>query len=174
MENGTVDTAFVSWTTTTFDDSAWVAPSTISTPALQPPIPLAGVSGAATSVAGPCAQVANGTFWERFGYENDEPAARFILRSLQPAVDDGVAAAAGTAAAAAAAASPAALPDGLDYGPAQGLWWRFDAERAQLLRPVLVVSAPAGTVFEICYCQALDSAPPSCGVSVLSVMNLAT
>ena len=159
MENATVDAAFVSWTTLAFDDSAWVAPFTATKPVLNMPIPLAGVNGAATSMAGACALVAHGMLWERFGYEDDEPAARFILRSLQPATaaQDLVLSCGANvhAAAAAAAAAASALPDGLDFGPAQGLWWRFDAARAQLLRPVLVVSAPAGTVFEICYCQAL-------------------
>ena len=46
-----------------------------------------------------------------------------------------------------------------DYGPPQGKWWRFDAQRCQLLRPKIVINAPAGTLIEVSPCTLLP--PPS-------------
>ena len=51
--------------------------------------------------------MAQGTLVERFGYENDDPAARFALRALSPSV-------------------AATAGGGLDYGQPQGRWWRYD------------------------------------------------
>jgi hypothetical protein len=47
-------------------------------------------------------------------------------------------------------------PMPLDYGPPQGVWWRYDALRCQLLCPIIQMKPPPiGTTIEICYCQEL-------------------
>eukprot|EP00937_MAST-01D_sp_MAST-1D-sp2_P007610 g7610.t1 len=164
----TVDAEQQGWREVAFDDAAWAAPADVSASCgLQQPVPLAGVCAAATSAAGALPQVAAGTLVERHGYEDDEPAARFRLRRLTTTGGAGGAgggSAVGVAAersrpgagsGSGAGAGAGAGSEPLDYGPAQGLWWRFDAARCQLLRPVLQLAAPAGAVVEICYCQAL-------------------
>jgi hypothetical protein len=116
------------WTQTVFDDGAWAAP--VAVPGFLPAVPLAGLASPATSVEGAIAQLANGVLWERYGYVDDDPAARLSVRLLGGMFDS----------------NPT-------YGTPQGLWWRFDALRCRLLRPVLTISAPAGSVIEVCYCQ---------------------
>ena len=49
---------------------------------LGPPVPLAAVTGPASSKPSGIVQIASGTLVERYGYVNDDPAARFILREL--------------------------------------------------------------------------------------------
>eukprot|EP00658_Telonema_sp_P-2_P035079 TRINITY_DN25561_c0_g2_i1.p1 TRINITY_DN25561_c0_g2~~TRINITY_DN25561_c0_g2_i1.p1 ORF type:complete len:481 (+),score=99.07 TRINITY_DN25561_c0_g2_i1:396-1838(+) len=128
MESCTVDATLTSWPLPAFDDSHWTTPVSVST--ISSPVPLPARS--ATSHAGPLTLTDKGVLWERFGYADDDPAARFLLRSLKP-------------------------PNTTDpaLGDPQGVWWRFDALRAQLLRPVFVITAPAGSIVEICYCQSL-------------------
>lgn len=102
-----------------------------------------------------------GTLSERFGYINDDPPARFLLRALTQKPSEGGPPGGG---------SPA--DPGFDPGAPQGKWWRFDSGRAQLLRPVLeLAGCPAGTVIEVCYCQALIDGKcspyhPLCGGAV--------
>ena len=64
-----------------FDDRSWQPPATVSVGSgLTPPVPLAAVTGPASSKPGPVDQIGSGTLVERYGYVNDDPAARFILR----------------------------------------------------------------------------------------------
>ena len=118
-----------------FDDSHGARPAQAAS-GLQPAVPLSDVAAAATSVEGPLTLMAQGTLVERFGYENDDPAARFALRALSPSV-------------------AATAGGGLDYGPPQGRWWRYDAGHCRLLRPVIKLTATAGMTIEVAYCQAL-------------------
>ena len=83
---------------------------------------------------------------QRFGYEYDDIPAAFYLRSLEP-------------------------PDRTDR---QGVWFRFDLRKICLFRFEAEITAPAGTVFEIGYAEALTdgrvapyitlSAGPSCNL----------
>jgi len=158
MEFCTIDAVHKTWRDISFDDSTWLSPSKLSTGSIPDPVPLAGVSSPASSVLHPLKQIDSGTLVERLGYQNDDPPARFALRQLTPTTGVSEASA-------------------LDYGPAQGLYWRFDAVSCRLrrpvfetvipnpnpnpdpywrlMRPVFEVIGPAGTVFEIGYCQAL-------------------
>ena len=109
----------------------------------EPPLPLEAVASAASSVAAPAlGAMAQGQLWERYGYADDDPAARSYLRKL---VDDSALVGSGS--------SSGAVGD--DYGPAQGRWWRFDIGKCRLTRLALTVNAPAGTVFEVSYAQEL-------------------
>jgi hypothetical protein len=70
--------------------------------------------------------VAEGSLAERFGYEEDDIPARFLLRSLEPG-----------------------------RVPPQGLWRRYDLGRVRLGRMRMVIEAPAGTAIEMAYAEAL-------------------
>jgi hypothetical protein len=137
MENCTLSVANCTWRDVAFDDTAWAAPIAAPGPPPTAPEPLSALAAPATSALSTpdaFALVAQGSLWETYGYAKDNRAARFVQRKL---------------------ALQGAAPTGLDYGPPQGAWWRFDAQRCQLLRPELTIKAPRGAVVEICYCQAL-------------------
>ena len=90
--------------------------------------------------------IGRGFLMQRFGYEYDDIPAAFYLRSLEP-------------------------PDRTDR---QGVWFRFDLRKICLFRFEAEITAPAGTVFEIGYAEALTdgrvapyitlSAGPSCNL----------
>ncbi|MFY8222966.1 MAG: sulfatase-like hydrolase/transferase [Pirellulales bacterium] len=111
------------WQPLAYDDSRWPAPDAVTRP-LGPLAPLS--SGNARTLWHPATHVASGTLAERFGYEADDPQARFFLRDLEPA----------------------------DV-PAQGLWRRYDLGRVRLMRPRFVLDLPAGAVVEFAYAEAL-------------------
>lgn len=152
VENCAVESDLLDMALVSFDDSAWQTPVAAATGTLKPAVPLSPVVGPATSVPGPLAELGHGTLCEQFGYQDDDPPARFFLRRLTTAAparaDEGQAA---------VGQGPGAGPDlaAPDYGPPQGLWWRYDAARCQLLRPQITISAPAGAVVEVCYSQSL-------------------
>jgi hypothetical protein len=130
------------WTTTSFDDTTWATPvPAANSSGLQyPPAPLETTARPASSIEGALKQVAAGTLVERHGYASDDVPARFRLRQLTTT---------------SGATHGGAAGEGLDCGAPQGFWWRFDALRCQLLRPVIELRAPSGAVVEVCYCQAL-------------------
>ena len=134
MENCTVSSSWNEWESVSFDDSKWPGPTPLPADAIPTPVPLAPLASAATSRLADLKQVQAGTLSERLGYSNDDPPARFALRELTP---DG------------------ATATGLDYGASQGKWRRFGALRCQLLRVAFQIQAPAGTVLEVGYSQAL-------------------
>ena len=143
MECCTLDSNLSLWKAPGFDDSTWAAPVAVSSISAPVPLPI----GAASSRQGELQQVSSGILWERYGYADDDPAARFSLRLLSSK---------GTT--------------NTDYGAPQGIWFRFDALRCQLLRPMFELSAPAGATIEICYCQSLvdgKASPfhPLCGTA---------
>jgi hypothetical protein len=113
------------WTPLSFDDQAWIEPAPV-TRALGPQRLL--------TCANPHAfphelkSLASGVFVEMFGYDRDDPPARFFLRDL----------------------APASLPP-------QGVWRRYDLGRVRLMRPRFELELPAGTVVEFAYCEALLS-----------------
>ncbi|MFI5358254.1 MAG: family 78 glycoside hydrolase catalytic domain [Opitutales bacterium] len=112
------------WQTAAFDDASWTEPAAVSRP-LGAPRPLTCAHPHAL-VLEPV-RLASGVFVEMFGYERDDPPARFFLRDLAPA-----------------------------QLPPQGIWRRYDLGRVRLMRPRFELEAPAGTVIEFAYSEALN------------------
>ena len=113
-----------SWQVPDFDDAFWPAPAVVD-PKLGPLRPLSTADTRAL-VHQPKV-IGSGTLIESFGYERDNPAARFFLRDLSPR----------------------------DV-PAQGVWRRYDLERVRLARPRFVLNVPAGAVVEFAYSETLS------------------
>lgn len=70
-------------------------------------------------------ELARGSYSERFGYEDDDIAVRFLSRDLNTRL------------------------------PAEGIWLRYDFGAIGLYRPVLRLDVPAGTVIEAGYAETL-------------------
>ena len=66
---------------------------------------------------------------ERFGYESDDPPAKFFLRDLHAAADGKL--------------------------PPQGVWRRYDLDRIRLGRLAVTLDVPAGTIVQIAYAEQL-------------------
>ena len=71
--------------------------------------------------------IAEGKLAEVYGYEKDNPSARFFLRDLE-----------------------------CDKLPAQGVWKRYDLGKVQLLRPKFTLDLPEGAVVEFAYSEFLS------------------
>lgn len=69
--------------------------------------------------------IANGEFSNRFGYIDDDPPVRFIMRDLQPVL------------------------------PPEGVWFRFDLEKIGLYQPCITLDVPCCTVVEAGYSDQL-------------------
>jgi len=113
------------WQQPAFDDSKWAEPALVDA-GIGPMQPLA--MSEVQSIVHPLHPAADGQLVEVYGYERDDPPARFFLRRLTPG----------------------------DL-PAQGVWRRYDLERVRLGRTRLVIDAPAGAVVECAYSEALES-----------------
>lgn len=104
------------WQSPGFDDREWKEPI-----AVQPRIgklqPLS--IGNVRTFKLPLQPLAQGVFAETFGYERDDPSARFFLRDLDSRAT-----------------------------PPQGVWRRYDLGRVRLGRPRFVMSLPPGAVVE--------------------------
>ncbi|MDR3718999.1 MAG: hypothetical protein P4K98_09365 [Bryobacteraceae bacterium] len=113
------------WQQPAFDDSKWVLPEVINPEigALQPL-----QTGDVQNIVHALTPVAEGQLAEAYGYEQDDPPARFFLRRLTPG----------------------------DL-PAQGVWRRYDLGRVRLGRTRTVIDAPAGAVVECAYSEALEN-----------------
>jgi len=111
------------WRPAKFDDAKWTAPVPVQR-ALGPLKPLSNANPHA--IAHDAKRIAAGTFVEMFGYDRDDPPARFFLRDL----------------------APKSLP-------AQGIWRRYDLGRVRLMRPRFELELPAGTVVEFAYSESL-------------------
>lgn len=70
-------------------------------------------------------QLADGVYADRFGYVDDDPPVRFMLRDLAPRL------------------------------PADGIWLRFDLERIGLYFPTITLEVPGGIEVEAGYSEAL-------------------
>jgi alpha-L-rhamnosidase len=115
------------WQAVKFDDSQWESPVNVERElgALKPL-----TTTNTKAVTHPLKPSASGSFVEVFGYEQDNPAARFFLRDLAPE----------------SATTPL---------PAQGVWRRYDLGRVRLMRPRFKLDLPAGAVVEFSYSEAL-------------------
>jgi hypothetical protein len=71
--------------------------------------------------------MAEGNLAEIYGYEKDNPSARFFLRDLA-----------------------------CDKIPPQGIWKRYDLGFVMLSRPKFVIDLPAGAVVEFAWCESLS------------------
>ena len=104
------------WQIPGFDDSGWAAPVDVRV-TLGPVRPLSTATVLPHVIS--LKPLAHGTLTETFGYEDDNPQARFFLRDLKP-----------------------------KKLPAQGVWRRYDLGRVRLARPRLTLDLPAGAVVE--------------------------
>lgn len=112
------------WRETVFDDTAWASPVPAEV-ALGPLRPLS--ASEVRTFPHSLTALAAGTLVETFGYERDDPPARFFLRDLAP-----------------------------ESLPPQGVWRRYDLGRVRLGRPVFTLDLPAGTVVEFAHSEALS------------------
>lgn len=112
------------WLALKFDDSKWSGVEPRS-PGLGEMRPLS--SGSVRSFVRPLTPVAQGPMAETFGYENDNPSARFFLSDLA-----------------------------CDKLPPQGVWRRYDLGRVRLGRPRFTLDLPAGAVIEFAASEALS------------------
>ena len=104
------------WQTPEFDDADWQSPQNVTRElgALKP-----SALPEVRQIPHKSSAVAGGELVEMFGYEPDNPAARFFLRDLHPT----------------------------DL-PAQGAWRRYDLGRVRLGRPKFTLDLPSGAVVE--------------------------
>jgi alpha-L-rhamnosidase len=105
----------VGWREPRFDDATWQVPDAAT-------VPLGASRAAQVQLQGrsriPLQAQGSGELQDTFGYERDDPAVRFLLRSLEPEL------------------------------PAQGIWRRYDLGRVRLGRPCFTIDLPAGAVVE--------------------------
>ncbi len=113
------------WRDGDFNDAAWNEPVIVSRE-LGPMKPLSTHN--VRSVAHQLEPVASGEFANVFGYEKDNPPARFFLCDLSP-----------------------------ENIPPQGLWRRYDLGHVRLMRPRFVFNLPEGAVVEFAYCEELKN-----------------
>lgn len=128
------------WKSLDHDDRHWAEPVAVT----RNIGPLRPLSTAGTELVPlKFKSIASGELVETFGYEQDDPAARFFLRDLKPTDT-----------------------------PAQGVWRRYDLGKVGLWRPQFTLDLPAGAVVEFAYSETLVqgrvspwitlSAGPSC------------
>ncbi len=111
------------WQSRTFDDTKWALATPVDPgvgtilPAKTRPVQL---------VARTCKPMAQGRFATSYGYELDDPPARFFLEDLAPR-----------------------------EVPAQGVWRRYDLGRVRLGRPKFTLDVPKGAIVEIAMSEQL-------------------
>jgi hypothetical protein len=116
--------AVPNWQALDYDDTPWPAPAIID-PKLGPLRPLS--TAETRAIVHEPKEIGSGELIESFGYERDNPAARFFLRELAP-----------------------------HDTPAQGVWRRYDLGRVRLARPRFVLDLPAGSIVECAYSEFLS------------------
>ncbi len=114
----------VDWKMASYDDASWADPvaQEIALGELKP-LSTASVRQIPHSLSA----VEKGPLAEVYGYEKDNPSARFFLRDLV-----------------------------CDKLPPQGEWRRYDLGRVRLGRPSFTLDLPVGAVVEFAYCEALQ------------------
>jgi alpha-L-rhamnosidase len=111
------------WKQPAHDDGKWAAPVTVSRDiGPMKPLTIANIVFDAKTFK----PKASGELAETFGYEQDDPAARFFIRDLAP-----------------------------NDVPAQGVWRRYDLGKIALWRPQFTLDVPAGSVVEFAYSESL-------------------
>lgn len=111
------------WQNSDFDDTKWSVPVTVERKLGT----LKSLTENNTlSILHSLEPVSSGQFVDRFGYERDNPAARFFLRDLAPGKT-----------------------------PPLGIWRRYDLGRVRLMRPKFTLDLPEGAVVEFAYSEDL-------------------
>ena len=111
------------WQSPGYDDAPWTPPVAVARKVGRlEPLPAAKPR----AIIHPLKPIASGQLVELFGYERDNPPARFFLRGLEA-----------------------------EEHPAQGTWRRYDLGRVRLMRPRFELDLPAGAVVEFAYSEAL-------------------
>ncbi|MEN8156653.1 MAG: hypothetical protein ABFS10_06870 [Bacteroidota bacterium] len=111
------------WTAPGFDDTKWEAPARVSrdlgsfSPSQISPV---------TKHEIPFTEMASGPLASYYGYETDNPSARFFLRDLECAIN-----------------------------PPQGAWKRYDLGRVRLIYPSFTLDLPEGAVVEFAFSEEL-------------------
>ncbi len=111
------------WQAPKYDDTPWKPPVEVARK-LGPLAPLS--TEIVRAISRGLVAYDRGTLVETFGYEKDDPAARFFLRDLEA-----------------------------KEHPPQGVWRRYDLEAVCLFRPRFELSLPAGAIVEFAYSEAL-------------------
>jgi len=112
------------WLGTDFNDTDWEQPISVSrklgkfTPSL-----ISEVQNPATSFE----TTGTGPLASYYGYETDNPSARFFLRDLE-----------------------------CKSVPPQGIWKRYDLEKIKLVSPSFTLDLPQGAVVEFAFCESLQ------------------
>ncbi len=130
------------WQAVGYDDKPWPEPVEVH-PQLGPFQPLSTADTQA--IAYTPKLIGSGKLVETFGYERDNPAARFFMRDLAP-----------------------------EELPPQGVWRRYDLQRVRLSRPRFLLDLPAGAVVEFAYSESLcqGRVPPWITLSAGDSCNL--
>ncbi len=115
----------IEWQSAGFDDSLWGSPVRVER-ALGT-FSLSKIGNVRNPEITPI-ELAEGKLVEIYGYEKDNPAARFFLRDL----------------------TAVKLPP-------QGIWKRYDLGRVRLLKPKFILDLPAGAVVEFAYSETLNN-----------------
>ena len=111
------------WRKKDFNDSSWNEPVIVSRK-LGKLEPLS--TNNTHSIVHQLEPIASGQFVNKFGYEKDDPAARFFLCNLSPRKT-----------------------------PPDGVWRRYDLGRVRLMRPRFVSDLPEGSIVEFAYSEEL-------------------
>ena len=112
------------WQTRDFDDAAWKTPVAVKRDlGTFAPSQIGNVKAIEITPI----LMAEGRLAEVYGYELDNPSARFFLRDLV-----------------------------CDKLPPQGVWRRYDLGRVRLARPRFVLDLPAGATVEFAYSESLS------------------
>jgi hypothetical protein len=130
------------WKDISFDDSKWQEPVSVERK-LGKLLPLAtdNPHSNVQSLQATC----SGKFINTYGYEKDDPAARFFLCDLEP-----------------------------KNTPPDGVWRRYDLGRVRLMRPGFILDLPRGAVVEFAYSESLtgDRVSPWINLSAGTSCNL--
>lgn len=111
------------WISIVFDVSSWLDPASPNLDLGEfRPLSTGSVRNAKIDLI----PVASGLTSEQFGYEYDDPPARFLFRDLDP-----------------------------ELNLADGVWRRYDLGRVRLGRPRFVLDLPEGAVVEFGYCESM-------------------
>lgn len=113
----------IGWKKKDYNDSSWNEPVIVSRK-LGKLEPLS--INNTPSIVHQLEPIASGQFVNKFGYEKDDPAARFFLCNLTP-----------------------------KKTPPDGAWRRYDLGRVRLMRPRFVLDLPEGAVLEFAYSEEL-------------------
>lgn len=130
------------WKLLTFDDCEWEKPISVNRPiGSMEPSDISPIKNISINFE----EIGNGPVANFFGYEKDDPSARFFLRDLQ-----------------------------CEDFPSQGIWKRYDLGRIRLSRPKFVMDLPEGTVVQFAFSEYLrhDRVMPWINLSLDETFNM--